>query len=128
VETSLIGYVLAVWPFFAVPETHLARNLTTACAFGMVPALVLTAFSTRRFGLPGACGGLGVAMATGVFLYLRMDQIMLGFTVRDLPRPDYPSTWAWIVPSAYVVATVAVGLLLLPRDTFSDEPPARSDR
>lgn len=128
VAASIIGYLLAVWPFFTVPETHLARNLAAACGFGMTPALILTGFATRRFGLPGACGGLGGAMAAGIFLYLRMDQIMLGLTVRDLPRPDYPAAWAWIVPTAYVVATVAVGALLLPRDTFADEPAPGSDR
>lgn len=128
VTTSILGYLLAIWPFFAIPNTHLAVNLGVACAAGMLPALVLTILATRRIGLAGACGGLSGAMACGIFLFLRMDQLMLGFTVRDLPRPDYPPSWAWIVPLAYVVITLVVGIVFLPKDTFADEPLAPPSR
>lgn len=122
VTTSILGYLLTVWPFFAVADTHLTVNLAVACASGMIPALILTLVATRKVGLPGACGGLGGAMASGIFLFLRLDQLMLGLTVRDLPRPDFPPAWAWIVPIAYVVLTLVLGIIFLPKDTFSDEP------
>lgn len=128
VAMSLMSYFLAVWPFFVLPDTHLLLGLAVSCAAGMVPALAFGAFGTRKFGLAGMCGHLGGAMATAVFLFLRLEQMMLGNTVQQLPRPEYPSSWVWMVPTVYVLAALLLGIVLLPKGQIGDEPNAPPSR
>lgn len=108
VVASFATYALGAWPFFALPNTHLIGALGVACAAGLLPALAFGAFASRRAGLAGACGFVGGAMAVAVFLFLRMEQVMMGYDMRDLPLPEYPRTWGWMLPAAWMVAAALV--------------------
>lgn len=133
VATSLTTYGLSVWPFLAFPRTHLMLTLAIASACAFVPALIFGAFASRRFSLPGACGFVSGAMATAIFLYLRLEQAQAGRTVRELPRPDYPASWTWMIPVAWLLlclcaALVSVRIEPVRSQAGDHEPAARSDR
>ncbi len=121
VASALITYVLGVWPFFVLSNTHLLARLILACAIAFTPSAILGAFATRRAGLAGACGFLGGSMAVGIFLLLRLKQLQLGRSSRDFPVPEYPESWVWMIPVGWVLVAIATALFLLPKHTFSDD-------
>jgi hypothetical protein len=128
VVTSFFTYALAVWPWLAFPLTHQVATLAWAIGLGLVPACVMGAVATRRAGLAGACGFLGGIMASAVFVHLRVDQHMLGRVVRDLPLPEYPTNWKYLLPAAYVLFAGIVIAFALPRGEIGDEPEAPKRR
>ena len=124
VATSFLTYFLTVWPFLTFQDSHLAATLGVCALLGPLPALVLGAYASRKFELPGACGFVGGSMALCVFLFLRLQQVMLGKGSTDLPHPDYPDSWVWMIPLAWLVAAIFVALLAMPRidDGGNDRP------
>ena len=120
VGSSMTGYVLAVWPFFLFAETRFASQLGLALLCGIVPALIFAGYVTRKFGLPAACGSLGGGMATSVFIYLRLNQIMLANGVPQAEKPNYPEAWSWIIPLATLLLTIGVLAVLLPKGEFGE--------
>lgn len=128
VITSLITYLLAVWPWFAFPATHTVPVLGLAVACGFVPSAAFGIAGMRRAGLAGGCGYLGGIMATAIFVHLRMDQHGLGRFARHLPLPEYPDNWKFLLPSAYVLVAGILLVAFLPRGEIQDEPAAGSSR
>lgn len=128
VFVSVFGYAMAIWPMFVIAETFRTANLLIALAAGMIPTAIFGAIAARKAGLPGACGFLGGAMAAAIFFYLRLEQLMLGLARDDLPKPDYPKSWQWIVPAAWVLAAALIAVVLVPRKEFSDEGNAQGRR
>ncbi|MBX7132922.1 MAG: hypothetical protein K1X67_09630 [Fimbriimonadaceae bacterium] len=121
VFVSIMSYILAVWPMFVVQDTHTLVNLGVALAAGLLPASIFGGVATRKTGLPGACGFVGGAMAMAIFLFLRLEQLMLGYSRNDIPQPEYPRSWVWLVPLIWLVAAILVALVLLPKREFLDE-------
>lgn len=128
VFVSLMSYILAVWPMFVIQGTHTLVNLAVALGAGLIPATILGGIATRKTGLPGACGFVGGAMAMAIFLFLRLEQLMLGYSRNDIPQPEYPRSWVWLVPLVWLVAAVLVAIVLLPKREFLDEPSDSADR
>lgn len=114
-------YLLSIWPFFAWPDVHRIRTLALCSAAGLLPALIVSAIATRRFGLPGACGAIGGALTTAIFLYLRLQQAFIAAAAKQDTRPDYPPLLQGLVPIAWVLAIVLVGVLLLPKGELPSE-------
>ena len=87
-------------------------------------AAILGAFASRKFELPGACGFVGGSMALSVFLYLRLQEVMLGKGSTDLPHPDYPESWVWVIPLAWLIVSLLIAGLATPRisDGGNDRP------
>ncbi|MCW5943013.1 MAG: hypothetical protein KIS66_12320 [Fimbriimonadaceae bacterium] len=114
VVASLATYLLAVWPYFAViREQHTLSGLGKALALGGVPAFGLGFLLVRRYGLPAACGAVGGAMATAIFIYVRLQQVMLGFDVPEIPDPEYPRFVAWLLPLVWLTTAVFVELVAM---------------
>lgn len=128
VFVSVLSYALGVWPMFVIPETHRLANLGMALGVGLLPATILGIVATRKTGLPGACGFVGGAMAIGIFLFLRLEQLMLGYYRNDLPQPEYPKSWMWLVPVAWLVAALIVAIIFMPKGEFGDEKESSSSR
>lgn len=114
VLASLITYALTVWPWFTMEE-YTVRGLLTIALAGMLPATLFGIFCSRKFDQAGASGFFGGAMATGVFIYLRLQQTMLGKHSVDLPMPEYPEGFGWAVPLAWVLLAAAVAWVARPR-------------
>jgi hypothetical protein len=115
VLTSIVGFLLSVWPFIAFSGLERFAVLEECALFGLVPAAILGAFATRRFGVAGACGFVGSALAFDVFLYLRFEEIHLGAEARRIPPPDYPMSLAWLAPVGWALFVLFVALLAIPK-------------
>jgi hypothetical protein len=115
VGTSLFSYFLTVWPFFVFQTTHRLDTIGTCALLGFAPAAALGVLATRRFNLPGACGFIGGSMATCVFLYLRLQQIMLGKGSPDFPQPDFPDSFVWMLPMAWLAVSVLIVVWAMPK-------------
>ncbi|HXH59828.1 MAG TPA: hypothetical protein VNI20_00565 [Fimbriimonadaceae bacterium] len=126
---SIGFYILAIWPFFEFPA-HLRSGLLSVGLFGALPTLLVGVAAVRKFGLEGATALVGGSLAAAVFAYLRMDSMMLGKydTNGQLPAPDYPDSWAWIVPLGWCLTVVAIVLFSLPKRELRDEGSNPTDR
>ncbi len=118
---AVFTYLIAVWPWLVFPEYRL-DGLITIGLTGALPASVFGALCIRRFRLAGASGFFGGGMASAVFMYLRLEQTMLGRLSVDLPAPEYPERWAWLLPIVWFLWTGLLGVLLLPRDHEGSAP------
>jgi len=108
--SSLGGFALTVWPYFVWTEHYRFSQLALCGVLGFVPTLILAALATRRFGLPASVGFFACSLAMGVFLYVRLWQMMLAWEAQRIPQPDYPQAFLWLLPLAWVLlisATVA---------------------
>lgn len=108
VVVSLVNWALVVWPFFLFQDTFVLKTLELCLAIGLAPATVMGAVTTRIYGLPAAAGFLAGSVCSGVFLYLRIQQVMAFVGVPDAPQPDYPASWGWMIPVAWVLLTLIV--------------------
>lgn len=122
VAASFLTYFIGVWPFLIFRDLHLLRVLGMSAAFGLLPALVFGALASRRAGAAAACGFVGGAAAIAIFLHLRLDQVMLGFTIRDIPRPEYPYSWLWYAPLIWLGLATLDALLFVRKDA-NPKPP-----
>src|SRR4051794_13321407 len=84
VIASIFGYLLGIWPHLLMPGIDRSATLATCLAVGFVPAAALGVFASLRYGLPGACGFIGGALATGVFLYLRIESMFIGYQSKQV--------------------------------------------
>jgi hypothetical protein len=116
VIASIGGYALSVWPFFLFADIEKVSTLAKDCAIGFVPAVILGLLVSRRFGLPGACGAVGGAIASAMFLYLRIEQAFMAHLARQAPEPDYPSILQGLVPLAWLLAVILVALAAMPKE------------
>ncbi len=116
VVTSIGGYILSVWPFLLFQDSERITTLGTSCAFGLLPAAILGMVSSRKFGLAGACGFVGGSMATGIFMFLRIQQAFVAAFARQAPPPDYPQILMYLVPLSWVIVSLVLALLLVPNE------------
>ena len=114
VITSIGGYLLAVWPFIVFQDTERLTRLGLAAVVGLTPAAIVGIFATRKFRLAGACGFIGGSMATGIFLYLRLQQEFLAFMARQAPKPEYPSVAMYLIPLSWIVLSAILAIISLP--------------
>ena len=115
VLASIGGYLLTVWPFFVFSDVQFLRVLAIAAAAGMIPAAIYGGIATRRFGLPGACGFFAGAVATAIFLVLRLQQVFVAAQAQQDVAPNYPPAFQYLVPVAWLLAALLVAALLLPK-------------
>jgi hypothetical protein len=116
VFTSIAGYILSVWPFLVFPETEKLKMLGLAAVIGLTPAAVLGVFATRKFAIAGACGFVGGALSTGIFLYLRIEQTFISALSRQAPTPEYPQVMTYLVPLCWILIAAILALIFLPRE------------
>ncbi|MCU0315642.1 MAG: hypothetical protein MUC92_03515 [Fimbriimonadaceae bacterium] len=111
VVVAFLTYFLTAWPWFVFP-LYTLTGLQTAIVAGCGTSVVLGGISCFRFRIAGASGFLGGALAAGVFIFLVLNEVGKGRVSQDLPRPEYPERWQWMVPLLFVVACVLVAILL----------------
>lgn len=121
VATSVITYGLAVAPHFAFVDTYRLNVLILACAAGMIPAWLWGGFATRKFGLAGAAGFVGGSLAAAIFFLLNLKRILLREGLKDLPQPEFPASWQYLVPGVFLLCTFLVVAFTLRRDEFMTE-------
>jgi hypothetical protein len=121
---SVLGYLMSIWPFLAFQQTEQAIWLLLCMLFGPGPAVVLGAFATRKFGLGGACGFIGGALCTAIFVFLRIQHSFTSYLAQQAPRPDFPEIFQYLVPLVYVLLCVFIAVLLIPKSEFEEEADA----
>lgn len=126
---SLGFWALTSWPFFVLP-VHLKAGLGQALLVGALPTLAIGSLLVRKIGLEAATALVGGTLASGVFMYLHLGNLMLGGLSSDpnVPKPDYPDAWAWLVPLGWCLVACAAALLLLPKRETQDEAGPGSSR
>jgi len=120
VLTSIGGYLLSVWPFLVFSDTEKLTVLASAAAVGLIPAAILGIFATRKFRLAGACGFVGGALSTGIFLYLRLEQVFISALSRQAPTPDYPKITMYLVPLGWILTTAILSIAFLPKESENE--------
>ncbi len=122
VGSSVITYILVVWPYFLFSGVHLFETLMKASAMAMIPALIFGAIAVRKFGLASACGFAGGGMATTVFLFLRLTEVQIRRGNREMEQPDYPYWWIYALPTAWLIAVFLVAILFIRRSEIEIGP------
>ena len=119
---SLLIWGLAAWPFF-VFDMHLKEGLVSAALAGLLPALAVGTFAVIKGGMTGVTGFAGGGFAVGLFAFLQLENIMIGRFggVEDLPEPNYPHFWAWLMPLIWCLLMIVLILVFLPKGEFEDE-------
>ena len=113
--SSIITYFITIWPFTRFPEWSV-QGLLAIFAFGAFPACLFGIFLGRKFTLAGSSGFFGGALAAAVFMHLRLQQTMLGFYSRDSPRPEYPESFAAIIPILWFVVASLIAWIFCKRE------------
>ncbi|MDX2064599.1 MAG: hypothetical protein SFX74_02535 [Fimbriimonadaceae bacterium] len=116
---SVFGYMLSIWPFIAFQQTERLATLGLAIALGPGVAAAVGMVITRRYKLAGACGFVGGALCTAIFMYLRLQHGFISAMAKQAPRPDYPESFALLVPGAYVLLCVFLAVLVMPNDSLA---------
>jgi len=117
---AVAGYMLSIWPFFVWQQGEQLRILGICVAAGLIPPLIVGGILSRKYGLPGACGLIGGALCTAIFLYLRIQQAFIEAAAQRVPTPDYPRSVMAVLPLAYVLISVLVGYYTLKPGEFDD--------
>lgn len=120
VLASVGGYAVSVWPFFAFGEIDKFAVLAKDFSIGFISAVILSVALTRRFGVAGACGAVGGAMSTAMFLYLRIQQAFLAHQARQAPEPGYPPVLQGLIPFAWLLAIVLVAIWSIPKKELEE--------
>ncbi len=122
VAVSFLTYFVAVWPFIVFGDLHTLPGLLRASLFGLLPSCLFGVYAMLRGGLPAATGFVGGSLAVAIFGYLRLDQLALGYQLREIAKPEFPLPWVWQAPLGYLLLTVAITLAMTPK-VF--DPPSR---
>ncbi|MBX3096555.1 MAG: hypothetical protein KF812_06815 [Fimbriimonadaceae bacterium] len=111
--TAFLVYGLVSWPYLVFP-VHTVPGMQDTLIYGMLPAMILGMIATRKAGPAGVAGFLGGALCSSVFTYLRLQEIMLGKSVADLPAPEWPDRLSWAIPLGGALAAVILALAIYP--------------
>lgn len=123
--SCFIVYFMVIWPWIVFEDGYTVQGLIRVLSFGAGFASAFGIFLILKFKLAGASGFVGGAMASAVFMFLRMQQFMLARGSVDLPQPEYPDRWTGLVPLAWMMIVLAIVGVLWPKE--ADEHPAKSE-
>ena len=120
VFAAIIAYGLGIAPFFLINDQHIGSNLLVSFGIGV-------GVSRKTF-VVGACGYIGGIMAASTFLLLRIQQILLAKDMRDLPQPDFPDSWVWILPVTWTLFALFLALIVVLASRRLHTDPAEDSR
>ncbi len=118
---SIVGYLLAVWPFLVIQDIEKLSKFGLAGGLAGIPWMLWLAITARKGGLPAACGGLGGAMAIAVFLYIRLQQPFLAWRSQQVEKPEYPEGFITLIPIAIPIIAIIIGLTMMKKEEFDPQ-------
>lgn len=119
VAAAVGGYVLGVWPFFAIQDTFVFERLVLAASLGFIPQAVLGLVAVRRFGIAGASGLIGGSLCVGIFMFLRLQQLFISARLQQSPTPNFPESFVYMLPLTEFLVALFLGILFLPKRELS---------
>jgi hypothetical protein len=120
VGVSVGTFLLAMWPFLVFGTSPEYQDLLLAFPIGLIPAMVLGAYTSKRFGLAAACGFIGGAMAIAVFMHLIANRTVLALFAQSGNRSVPPFVLVYLIPVAWTLAAVAVAYAFIPKSELAD--------
>lgn len=121
VMAAFLVYGLAIWPFFLIQDVFTSAQLAKVCAMGLLPAALAGGIIARKGGLAAACGVIGGALTTAIFLFLRLQQLFVAAVAKTDQPPEFPETLQFLVPLAFVLAILLLVVVFLPKREISAE-------
>lgn len=103
--------VVGVWPHIAWGAVFTWAELGRAALIGLLPCMVLGVIAVRKFGYPGVTGFVGASAGIALFWYIRLGHVGLTAMAEDMPQAEFPATFTWLVPVAYMILATAVAML-----------------
>jgi hypothetical protein len=127
ITTSLVCYLLSIWPFIFADDLWTSAGLARAMSLGFIPPTIFGIISTRRFAVAGACGWVAAALTTAIFLLVRIQNLFTAGDSRQFPMPVFSRDLIWVLPVGYVIAVITLSLLVLPRGATGLKPETESE-
>jgi hypothetical protein len=116
VGCSVGTFLLGVWPFLVFGSAQVqSSSLLLGFPLGLLPAWILGAIVSRKYGLAAACGFIGGAMALGVFMFLVSNRLMTAIFLASGPRHFYSPVVVYLIPVAWLVICLAIAYVFLPK-------------
>lgn len=119
VLVSLLAYGLSIWPYFFWYTSNRYETLGFCSLVGLLPAALLGAIGSRRFGIPGGAGSIAGALTTSVFLYIRLNEMFLGAAAHRSPEPNYPQAMTILFPLAWILVSILIAFVCLKPGEFA---------
>lgn len=117
---AILTYALFIWPFFAFGQLHLGSGLMRDFLIAAIPSLVVGIVGSRLAGVPGASAFVAGGMMGGVFAHLMIRQAFaLGGKAEGMLPPDYPASWAWMLPVFWIALVFVVAFIATPKHHYS---------
>lgn len=111
VVVAFVAAGIFMLPFIAWPQVADARRLYLNLGIAAAFAGAFGIGASRRFGLAAAGGFVSGALASALFLYIRLGHFDMGRGIEDLPQPEWPSTFVWLIPAATALFGALVAVL-----------------
>ena len=113
--TAISSFGLAVWPHLVYSGAEKLATLRLCLLIGLLPSLILGIVAARQGRLAGACGFVGGALTTSVFLFLRLQQVFITAGSQTGPTPNYSPTAIYLLPLGWFVLALIVAAVTTPR-------------
>src|SRR5689334_877705 len=98
VGCSFGTFLLGMWPFLVFGNAG-EGHLLLAFPIGLIPALLIGIYVSRKFGLAAACGFIGGAMALGIFMHLIANQIITAIYLQGGKQRVPPLLLIYLIPA-----------------------------
>lgn len=112
-SVAILLFTILPWAIFPI---YTAQGLISAVAAGAGIAWLGGIVLCRKFAVAGAAGFLGGVMASGIFMYLRMEQIRFMQFDPSRPEVELPSSWTYGVPLGWLALAIATVIAFLPKE------------
>ena len=113
-------FFVGMWPFLVFGTSEDYRRLLIAFPLGLIPATILGAYFSKRFGLAAACGFIGGAMALGVFLHLIATRTLVAVFLQAGKEANFPLWLVYLIPVVWVAIALAVAYVFTPKNELRD--------
>lgn len=116
VGCSIGTFILGAWPFMVFGSSDpVTPSLLYGFPIGLIPAAILGAYVSRKFGLAATCGFIGGAMALAVFMFLISQRMTLAIFYASGPRHFYSPAVVYLLPVAWLVLALAIAYVFTPK-------------
>lgn len=111
---SLVTFGLLMWPFLDVRELFQYNALIRALWVASIPAAIWGVVWSRIGSVPGASAFVAGTLLAGVFVYIRVRQVIIFAGQSGSPPTEYPDSWNLFIPIVWVVGSFVLAGIAVP--------------